>query len=273
MSPDDHSHTVGPYALRYARVLATHPSLAVELVSMASEIVDDFDDWGPVIQGDEDGTYSESTAIARLRAARDEFIRLVDARSSEPWPLRCIEYAAAHRTLPNSGAPLMPPPSLSELAGYQRTFEREFQTTLKLLRLFPADRLDLKPSEKSGTAAQTMWTLVIGQMVIGKMAHLEEVQPGGFPPPPDTLPAIIAAFEQAHSDTAAALARLTDADMDASVPFMVGPKQMGDLRRGDVLWLFLYDGIHHRGQLTVYQRMAGGKVPSIYGPSGDEPWA
>ena len=30
------------------------------------------------------------------------------------------------------------------------------------------------------------------------------------------------------------------------------------------------DEAHHRGQLTVYLRLAGGKVPSIYGPSGDE---
>ena len=40
---------------------------------------------------------------------------------------------------------------------------------------------------------------------------------------------------------------------------------------GDLLWLFLLDGIHHRGQLSTYIRPMGGKVPSIYGPSGDEP--
>jgi uncharacterized damage-inducible protein DinB len=34
----------------------------------------------------------------------------------------------------------------------------------------------------------------------------------------------------------------------------------------------LYDTIHHRGQLSVYMRLAGARVPSIYGPSGDEPW-
>ena len=39
-----------------------------------------------------------------------------------------------------------------------------------------------------------------------------------------------------------------------------------------VLWLMLNDSIHHRGQLSVYERMAGGLVPSIYGPSADEPW-
>ena len=29
------------------------------------------------------------------------------------------------------------------------------------------------------------------------------------------------------------------------------------------------DQIHHRGQFSIYLRMAGGKVPSIYGPSAD----
>jgi len=41
----------------------------------------------------------------------------------------------------------------------------------------------------------------------------------------------------------------------------------------DFLWFLLCDQIHHRGQLSVYLRMADGKVPSIYGPSGDEPWS
>jgi uncharacterized damage-inducible protein DinB len=36
--------------------------------------------------------------------------------------------------------------------------------------------------------------------------------------------------------------------------------------------MFLFDAIHHRGQLTVYLRAVGGKVPDIYGGSGDEPW-
>ena len=37
------------------------------------------------------------------------------------------------------------------------------------------------------------------------------------------------------------------------------------------LWLFFFDAIHHRGQLSTYIRPMGGKVPSIYGPSGDDP--
>lgn len=52
----------------------------------------------------------------------------------------------------------------------------------------------------------------------------------------------------------------------------VGPKQLGDVRRGDALWIMLYDTIRHRGQLTVYTRKAGGIVPSIYGPTAEVPW-
>jgi uncharacterized damage-inducible protein DinB len=38
----------------------------------------------------------------------------------------------------------------------------------------------------------------------------------------------------------------------------------------EFMLMMLHDQIHHRGQLTVYVRMAGGKVPSIYGPSADD---
>jgi uncharacterized damage-inducible protein DinB len=36
-------------------------------------------------------------------------------------------------------------------------------------------------------------------------------------------------------------------------------------------WSFLFDIVHHRGQISTYLRPMGAKVPQIYGPSGDEP--
>ena len=47
---------------------------------------------------------------------------------------------------------------------------------------------------------------------------------------------------------------------------------MADVPKMQFLWMLLSDQIHHRGQLSVYLRMADAKVPSIYGPSLDEPW-
>lgn len=36
-----------------------------------------------------------------------------------------------------------------------------------------------------------------------------------------------------------------------------------------MVWGFLFDAIHHRGQLATYLRAMGSKVPPIYGPSAD----
>jgi len=53
---------------------------------------------------------------------------------------------------------------------------------------------------------------------------------------------------------------------------MTGPRQFGDVSKLFLCTLMLNDSIHHRGQMSVYLRMSGAKVPSIYGPSRDEPW-
>ena len=46
---------------------------------------------------------------------------------------------------------------------------------------------------------------------------------------------------------------------------------MGQMPKSALVQFMLNDHIHHRGQLSVYLRMSGSKVPSIYGPSADDP--
>ncbi len=48
------------------------------------------------------------------------------------------------------------------------------------------------------------------------------------------------------------------------------PLTMGERPLGEIMWLYHFDLIHHRGQLSTYLRPMGAKVPSIYGKSGDE---
>jgi uncharacterized damage-inducible protein DinB len=52
----------------------------------------------------------------------------------------------------------------------------------------------------------------------------------------------------------------------------VGPGRIGDWKKTDFLRQVLHDQIHHRGQFTVYLRLADARVPSVYGPTADEPW-
>ncbi len=92
-----------------------------------------------------------------------------------------------------------------------------------------------------------------------------------LPPLPARIGEIAAAVERSHHKVAEALKTAEDAKLEGSVRFFVAPKTLGDYPTMEFLWYLLFDHVHHRGQLSVYLRMVG-KVPSIYGPSGDQPW-
>jgi uncharacterized damage-inducible protein DinB len=151
------------------------------------------------------------------------------------------------------------------------TMAREFPTTMRVLKAYPADKGDLKPHAKSKTARELAWIFVTEEKAC-EMALDGALELGKLPTAPATLPEVIASYEKAHAQFVDRLKETPDADLNKTVKFMTGPKQMGDIRRMDVLWFMLMDSVHHRGQMTVYLRMADGKVPSIYGPSADEPW-
>jgi uncharacterized damage-inducible protein DinB len=155
-------------------------------------------------------------------------------------------------------------------------FKRETATTLKVLRAYPPDKLDLRPSARSLTARELAWRFVIEQGMADKAltTGFDWSTPSGKPPAaPESLEAIIKAVEDATARTVELVEQTPDAQLlGDTVKFFTGPKTLGDIPKMDFLWFLLCDQIHHRGQLSVYLRMADGKVPSIYGPSGDEPW-
>lgn len=151
------------------------------------------------------------------------------------------------------------------------------KTSLRLLRAFPDDRAGWKPSEDANSVVQTAWPLVVGQdrlMMRALAPATGEDEPLAPPPgPPATLSAVVEAMEKAHAQVLAALDAIDDAALEnETVKFFVAPKTMGAVGRLDLLYNALFDHVHHRGQLSTYLRLAGGKVPSIYGPSRDEPW-
>ena len=161
--------------------------------------------------------------------------------------------------------------TMTEKDAFLQAFEREFQTTLKVLKAYPPAKSELKPAEKSKPARELAWMLVLNQMVL--VPTLEgKLEPGSLPPAPKDWSDLVAALEKAHRETTARLQGATDAELNGMIPIPTGPKQMGQMRIGDALWFFLNDTIHHRGQFSIYLRMAGGKLPSIYGPTADEPW-
>ena len=165
--------------------------------------------------------------------------------------------------------------SATEKDMFLQSFEREVATTLKVLKAFPAGKSDFKPHERSRAAKDLAWTFVQEQGIAGRaIAGKLDFSGGGSPPaaPSGGLTEAIAAFEKASRDTINTVSNASESDLARPVQFPVGPGKLGDFRAQDVLWMTLMDQVHHRGQLSVYLRMAGGKVPSIYGPTADEPW-
>ena len=161
---------------------------------------------------------------------------------------------------------------MTEKEMFLQAWEREFQTTVKLLKEYPANKLDLKPAEKSRSAKDLAWTFVLEEKAIINGAVTGQFDFANLPKPPGTLQDIISAYEQSHREMVEKVKSLPDSELNNTVKFFTGPNQMTDVRKADVLWTGVMDTVHHRGQWSVYLRMAGGKVPSIYGPSADEPW-
>jgi uncharacterized damage-inducible protein DinB len=162
---------------------------------------------------------------------------------------------------------------MTEKEQFLATYEREYPVTLKVLRAYPAGRADLRPHERSRNAQDLAWTFVFEgaagrDAVAGQLA----IPPKSLPARPDSWDGVVNEVERSFRGLAETVRNASDGDLKKTVKFPVGPNQMGDWRLFDFLWFLLNDMIHHRGQLTVYLRMAGGKVPAIYGPSADEPW-
>ena len=154
---------------------------------------------------------------------------------------------------------------------FLQNFERECQTTSKLLKAFPANKGDFKPTEKLRSAKDLAWAFV-GEQRLADKALKGKIEMGGSPPAPATITEVISEFERQSKETIAKASRASEDDLNRTVQFPIGPGKMGTFRAMDILWITLNDQIHHRGQLSVYLRLVGGKVPSIYGPTADEPW-
>ena len=160
---------------------------------------------------------------------------------------------------------------MTEKEMFLDTWQREFQTTMKVLNQFPTDKKDFRPHERSRSAHELAYTFIAEQS--GMSTALDgQVRFDAGPAMPSTFKECLDLYEKSNNALVSKIKALNDDTLNGTVPFPVGPNKMADFRKLDLLWTIMMDMIHHRGQFSVYLRMAGGKVPSIYGPTADEPW-
>ena len=171
--------------------------------------------------------------------------------------------------------PTAPPPAMrSQRDQFLEVYEQEHQRTLKVLRAYPKDKEELRPHSRLKTARELAWIFVTEQGAVEKAltTGFDWTNIPAAPKVPDSFDAILDAFERGHKHIVGLISVQRDDELFDTVQFPTGPGKISDMPKIQFLRLMLHDQIHHRGQFSVYLRMADGKVPAIYGPSADEKW-
>jgi len=151
-------------------------------------------------------------------------------------------------------------------------YEREMALTRRLLERLPAARLSWSPHPRSmslGALASHVVELADWQDVISRPAF--DVSAASMPPPSASPAEALDRFDRHVAGTRRALDGRTDGELLDIWSVTRGDDTLLTMPKVTMLRAVLLNHlIHHRGQLTVYLRLNGVPLPSIYGPSADE---
>jgi len=158
----------------------------------------------------------------------------------------------------------------SELEQFFTAWNAEAEGTLKLLRALPADQYDFRPDPEGRSMGELAWHLAeldaYTSFGIEQGAFTFTAKAPGIERP-RTVAELAPGFERIHRESVARLRKLGAVDFDKAIPFFGG--RMLCVR--EILWgAMLMHTIHHRGQLTLVCRLAGGTPPGLYGPNREE---
>jgi uncharacterized damage-inducible protein DinB len=150
---------------------------------------------------------------------------------------------------------------------YLPGLKNEHRITKSVIEAIPLDKCDYCPDRISKSALDLAWHITATEM-----RFMEAVQAGEFDlsprPRPDSIknPGDLSGWYTENFETHfEKLTKLSNEQLLKSVDFR------GIFRLPAVMFLniLLHHSIHHRGQLSMYLRPMGAKVPSIYGESYD----
>ncbi len=157
----------------------------------------------------------------------------------------------------------------NELDRFRVVWDMEAGLTIKLLGALPTDQYDFRPDPGGRSLGEMAWHL---SEIEGYISHgithgavtFQEAPPNMQRPREVRL--LAPGYRRVHEEAVARLADLTEAQLDRELPFT---DRRLPLR--DILWgTMLMHVIHHRGQLSLLCRLAGGTPPGIYGPNREE---
>ena len=159
---------------------------------------------------------------------------------------------------------------MNSIESFLAAWDREADKTIQMLKTLPAGQYDFRPDSSGRSLGELAWHLaeVDAYVSLG-------IETGVFPPetkPPNiqrpmTIEELGPGYERIHQEARERLKGMAPDDLEKEITFLDGSKRKISFLLWDVI---LFHTIHHRGQLSVLVRLAGGVVPSLFGPTREQ---
>jgi uncharacterized damage-inducible protein DinB len=154
--------------------------------------------------------------------------------------------------------------------------DREVERSRRALEQVPEGKYDWKPHDKSmlfGYLANMVATMPSWAAMAITQDELDVAPADGSKMKQtkmDTSNALLKALDTAAADARSAVEKTTDEHLMTSWRLLARGQVVMEAQRHVVIQDMFNHWAHHRGQMTVYLRLMGAKVPALYGPSADD---
>ena len=154
--------------------------------------------------------------------------------------------------------------------------DREVARSRKALQQVPEGKHEWKPHEKSmifGYLVNMVATMPSWIAMEINLDELDVAPPKGQetrPAPKETKEALLKGLDETAAGARAALEQTTDEHLLTKWKLLAQGNVVWEGTREEVIQDTISHWSHHRGQMTVYLRLMGAKVPAIFGPSADD---
>jgi uncharacterized damage-inducible protein DinB len=153
---------------------------------------------------------------------------------------------------------------VDEKSLFTQFWTNESKTTRNVLARIP-EGSNYRPDPKSRTAQEIAWQIVCEERMIIEGLENGKVE-WAQPSMPVTMKEVLEAYEKRSDGMAERWKTLPTDRWEGTLEFFGKQRAASPMA-----WSFLFDIVHHRGQITTYLRPMGSTVPQVYGPSADEP--
>jgi hypothetical protein len=154
--------------------------------------------------------------------------------------------------------------------------ESEAGKSRRVLEQVPSGKRGWKPHERSmelgylSDLVANIFSWVGMAITLNELDIAPKDGPTYKPAPLNTTAELVAALDKAVGQAREALQGTTDAHLATSWRLLAAGQLAFEQPRHQVIRDTFLHSAHHRGQMTVYLRLLGSKVPSVYGPTADD---